>query len=40
LFVVEAELELQRVIGHSAAQLEQGYDLVEDIIKIHGDPSP
>ena len=40
LFVVEAELEFQCVIGHPAPPLEQGYDLVEDIIKIHGDPSP
>ena len=37
LFVIQAELELQCVIGHSAAPLEEGYDLVEDVIKIHHD---
>src|SRR5262245_17207773 len=38
LVVIEGELELQRVIGHSATPLEKSYDLVEDIIQVH--PSP
>src|SRR5207244_3187358 len=35
LVVVQGELELQGVIGHPAAPLEEGYDLVEDVIQIH-----
>ena len=37
LVVIQGELELQRVIGHSAAPLEEGHDLVEDVIKLHHD---
>src|SRR5262249_34191449 len=35
LVVVQRELELQRVIGHPAALLEEGHDLVEYGINIH-----
>src|ERR1051326_6590437 len=35
LRVIEVELELQRVIRHSAAPLEQSYDLVEYVVKLH-----
>jgi hypothetical protein len=35
LLVVQVELELQRAIGHPASALEEGHNLVEDIIKIH-----
>ena len=34
-----ASLELQRVIGHPAAPLEEGADLVEDGIQSHHDSS-
>ncbi len=33
LVVVQVELKLQRVIGHSATPLEEGHDLVEDVIR-------
>jgi hypothetical protein len=39
LLVVQVELELQRVIGHPASALEDGHDLVEDVIKLYHDSS-
>jgi hypothetical protein len=39
LLVVQAELELQGVIGHPASLLEEGHDVVECGIKIHHDSS-
>jgi hypothetical protein len=35
LLVVQVELELQRAIRHAASALQEGHDLVEDIIKFH-----